>query len=317
MDEEGAKITELDPILGSEVSGSDLLPIVDVSDTSMASTGTDKKLTIEELGKAPQTLTNKTLSSPLFTGTIDGWISAGETWTYVSTDDPTGVIKINANVTSKYSEGMRLKMTNGGNTIYAIITKMGTYGGDEAGYTYITFLHEIDPTDSKALHLMANSAITSPYYSTQKVPRGFPLSPAKWRIYKLITSAYTQNSPTSNTWYNVGGSSTQINLPIGSWDVYYKACVVSVASAIRTLTYASTLSTAGNTNALPEFQCTAYNQKVDVFMADTFFASGNITITSKATYYLNLRAICDIAITSLTLDATNTPAVISATCAYL
>ena len=56
------------------------------------------------------TLTNKTLSSPLFTGTIDGWRSAGETWTYVSTDDPTGVIKINANVTSKYSEGMRFKM---------------------------------------------------------------------------------------------------------------------------------------------------------------------------------------------------------------
>ena len=25
---------------------------------------------------------------------------------------------------------------------------MGTYGGNEAGYTYITFLHEIDPTDS-------------------------------------------------------------------------------------------------------------------------------------------------------------------------
>jgi len=30
------------------------------------------------------TLTNKTLTSPLFKGNVDGWISANETWTYAS-----------------------------------------------------------------------------------------------------------------------------------------------------------------------------------------------------------------------------------------
>lgn len=72
MDEEGAKITELDPILGSEVSNADLLPIVDVSDTSMALTGTNKKLTIEELGKVTKTLTNTTLTSPVINTGVSG-----------------------------------------------------------------------------------------------------------------------------------------------------------------------------------------------------------------------------------------------------
>lgn len=284
-----AKITSLAEL--TDVASDDLLVVVDKSDTSMADSGTDKKVQKVNLlkGLVPE----------------NGWIPAGETWTYNSADDPTYTFTISGDKTSKYSAGMRIKLTQT-SVKYFIITAV-SYSSPN---TTITVYGGTD-------YDLANATITNPYYSTQKAPQGFPLSPAKWRIYKLITSAYTQNSPTSNTWYNVGGSSTQINLPIGSWDVYYKASVVSVASAIRTLTYASTLSTAGNTNALPEFQCTAYNQKVDVFMADTFFARGNITITSKATYYLNLRAICDIDITSLTLDATNTPAVISATCAYL
>ena len=285
----GKRISQLAEI--TTVDSNDLLNVVDVSDTTYSASGTNKRVTKANLLKEYDI--------------FSGWIPAEETWTYASADAPTFTFTISGDKTSKYSVGMKIKLTQ--TTVKYFIVTAISYSSPN---TTVTVYGGTDYT-------LANATITNPYYSTQKAPQGFPLSPAKWRIYKLITSAYTRNSPTSNTWYNVGGSSTQINLPIGSWDVYYKACVVSVASAIRTLTYASTLSTAGNTNALPEFQCTAYNQKVDVFMADTFFARGNITITSKATYYLNLRAICDIAITSLTLDATNTPAVISATCAYL
>ena len=151
----------------------------------------------------------------------NGWVEADETWTYVSTDDPTGVFKVNADVTGKYSVGMRIKMTNGGNTIYGIITKVGTYGGDQSGYTYITFLHEIDPADNLALHLMANSAITNNYYSTQKAPAGFPLNPLSWSIIST-PSNFSQESATSGTWYKAAN----ITLPIGVWDFSYRGAVI-------------------------------------------------------------------------------------------
>lgn len=158
MDETGAKITELDPILGADVSGADLLPIVDVSDTSMAPTGTNKKLTVEELGKAPQTLTNKTLSSPLFTGTIDGWISAGETWTYASSTTFT----ISGDKTGKYQKGDKIKLTQTSVKYFYII-----------GVSYSSNNTTITVTGGSDYSL-ANATITNPYFSKAENPQGFP-----------------------------------------------------------------------------------------------------------------------------------------------
>ena len=157
----------------------------------------------------------------------NGWNSAGETWTYSSIDDPTGVITISGDKTTKYSLGMRIKFTNGGNTIYGIITKI-SYSSPN---TTLTFLHEINPTNSLALHLMVNSAITLNYYSNMKVPFGFPSEIVKWQI--LITSDSTireQINPTANTWYNLGSYS--IPIPIGNWIVGYSSVQqIAVASA--------------------------------------------------------------------------------------
>jgi hypothetical protein len=57
------------------------------------------------LNAAQQTLSNKTHTSPLFQGTVDGWISANETWTYLSrtqayTNDPAAGINITLNMTN-------------------------------------------------------------------------------------------------------------------------------------------------------------------------------------------------------------------------
>lgn len=60
------RITEYENIMS--VSESDVLPIVDVSDTSQASTGSTKKGSIEKIAdyvkNRTETLTNKTLTSP-------------------------------------------------------------------------------------------------------------------------------------------------------------------------------------------------------------------------------------------------------------
>ena len=281
------------------VDSNDLLNIVDVSDTTYSASGTNKRVTKANLLKEYDI--------------FSGWISAEETWTYVSTDDPTGVIKINANVTSKYSEGMRLKMTNGGNTIYAIITKMGTYGGDEAGYTYITFLHEIDPTDSKALHLMANSAITSSYYSTQKAPQGFPMSPDKWSVETTSSSVLSQNPATKDVWYN----KLSIILPIGSWSLMYKITLEAYAEGATQVMGRSTLSTADNSES--DSQLTASVGLTSVWIGVSVGREKFLSLSSKTTYYLNIlnTGSGSPSLRVITINGAYSPSVIRATCAYL
>jgi hypothetical protein len=127
-----------------------------------------------------------------------GWNSL-PACTYVSVDDPTGVIDITGDMRSSLSDGMRLKLTNGGNVIKGIITNVNQTL--QSGNTRITFLHEVDPTDSQAIYLMANSEITNPYYSTAKAPQGFPLSPRKWMVFTYIGAVtdYSVSNPTAGT----------------------------------------------------------------------------------------------------------------------
>jgi len=134
----------------------------------------------------------------------DGWISANETWTYSSVDDPTGVITFTG-ADQVLSVGMRVKFDNGGNTIYGIVTAVTS--------TTFTFLHEMETDGSgAAVNLMADSAITNPYYSTQKVPFGFPISPLSWHIQK------TGGGSRANTsWGETTSTDNRIIAPIGVW----------------------------------------------------------------------------------------------------
>lgn len=239
----------------------------------------------------------------------NGWISAYETWTYVSVDDPTGIFKVNANVTTKYSAGMRIKMTNATNVIYGIITVVGAYTG---GYTSITFLHQIDPTDSLALVLMANSAITANYYSVQKAPFGFPLSPLSWTIIKTDSTLRTQTSPTSGTWYNLG--SVNISIPIGSWEVAYKVANWIEASSTPLPIY-NTLSTANNSQSDADFTVRSSNANLNS-MSVTHMMRKNLSVSSKTSYYINTKT--DISgITKIENTNSQTGLIITAICSYL
>lgn len=53
------KISELTPITGVNVATGDLFPVVDVSDNTMAASGTNKSLTAAEIARAVE------LNSPL------------------------------------------------------------------------------------------------------------------------------------------------------------------------------------------------------------------------------------------------------------
>lgn len=209
-----------------------------------------------------------------------GWISANETWTYASVDDPTGVITISGNVTTKYSLGMRIKFTNGGNVIYGIITAI-SYSSPN---TTMTFLHEIDPTDSLALHLMASSAITNNYYSNVKAPFGFPLSADKWSVVVTDTTNRAQTSATALVWYNIGGVS--ISIPIGSWNVSYDVTAQIAAAATPTADKYLNV-TLGTTASNDDPTFTSSSALTGEFLRINNIKQNTVNVATKQTRYLN------------------------------
>lgn len=237
-----------------------------------------------------------------------GWISADETWTYSSVDDPTGVITISGDVTTKYSLGMRIKFTNGGNTIYGIITKI-SYSSPN---TTLTFLHEIDPTDSLALHLMANSAITNNYYSSMKVPYGFPINPDKWTL-KYEASALTFiSSPVINQWYNLG----TLSLPVGLWNVTYNAVIATTANGTAPnrcfITIGQTSASQGSAGCMTGVN-SGYNEATSLAPATN---TELFNLSSPSTIYLTFMTN-QSAKSMVDVYANGTVTTIRAVCGYL
>lgn len=218
----------------------------------------------------------------------DGWNAAAGTWSYSSTDDPTGVITSNVDETGEIGVADYIKFVNGGNTIYGIVTEIVF----SAGTTTIKFCHQIDPADNLALVLVAASAITLPHFSHVANPYGFPSSEANWRILIKDTSNRSQASP-STTIYNLG--SLQIAVPIGAWELSsfsLSEAEVNLA-AVQSRSVRTGLSTANNTFSDLEL----YTM---VFLTTPAFATATtraaiilnklLTLTSKTTYYLNCGA---------------------------
>lgn len=263
------------------------------------------------------TLNNVSLGTAVITSptirAYSGWQDANETWTYSSVDDPTGVFTVSGDVTSKYSVGMRIKFTNGGNTIYGIITAL-SYSSPN---TTITFLHEIDPTDSQALYLMANSAITANYYSTQKAPFGFPLNPDKWSV----KANNNTDIPLSTTKNSIQTTGLSIVLPIGLWKVRHRESIQIAATSTTYVWFRMSLSTANNTESdkylIWRHGFTVSSGNIDINA--TGDAAKLLSIASKTTYYLNAYGSTGAASMSsfVIYGLSATPTILEAVCAYL
>lgn len=294
----GKKITQLATI--TEVADDDLIVGVDVSDTSGSENGTNKKFTKATLlgGLAPL--------NPQLTG----WNPDTETWVYHNVDDPTGYIKIeDKDVSANYSVGWRIMFTNGGNVIKGIITAITFTDPD----TIITFLHEIDPTDNQALYLLTNSAITENYFSPHKAPLGFPMSPAKWRIF---VQDDTRAVSTSAGWVNVI-SALNVDVPIGAWKVYNRVVIEHRPDAAGRRFLGHTFSTANNTgNALLTgfYTLDSGGSGSSYDIKFTSELNGFFVLTSKTTYYTNVSG----GTTQTGIDGRNGyDSIVSLVCAYL
>ena len=114
------------------------------------------KKTVDELVTKDdtQTLTNKTLTSPLFQGSIDGWIFANESWAYASAT----TITVPSGAASKYQKGDKIKITQTTVKYFYIIGVADTVLTVTGGSDYT----------------VANTAITEEWYSKVASPIGFP-----------------------------------------------------------------------------------------------------------------------------------------------
>jgi len=141
--------------------------------------GVHDKTKVVDLTTA-QTLTNKTLTSPLFNGTVDGWISANETWTYASAS----TITVPSGAAAKYAVGDRIRWKQGAGYKYGVLVAVAD--------TLLTIAVNTDFT------VATPTAITDNYYSHQISPIGYP----QWfNFVPTFTSgggAFT-NAPTVNS----------------------------------------------------------------------------------------------------------------------
>ena len=242
-----------------------------------------------------QTLTNKTLTSPILQGTIDGWIAATDSWTYASADAPTFVITVPTGAASIYGVGDRIKLTQ--TTVkYFIVTAvtdttLTVYGGTD--YTLV------------------NAAISLNYYSHQKAPLGFPVNPNKWTVSLTDTVDRSQASPVDGTWYNVG--SLSISIPIGIWNILFSAWFRLDGGGYKQ--GKCSLSTATNSESDTEFSYLILSSTITSYFGHTMFQSKILALTSKTTYYPVVRS--DSTGTGVHLDGNSTPTKVRAVCAYL
>lgn len=156
-----------------------------------------------------------------------GWTPVTDSWAYASVDGSIGVITIPSNGTTKYSVGMRIKLTQTTVKYFIVVavtaTTLTVYGGTD--YT------------------LANAAISAISFSCHKSPLGFPMSPAKWTVTYSDT---TQRTPAASTTISQV-TNAQIDAPIGLWEVVVSQAVKCQRPGGTGISFKNGLSDATNT----------------------------------------------------------------------
>ena len=235
---------------------------------------------------------------------LASWYSAAdETWTYASADAPTFTFTTPGDKTNKYWPGVRILILQSSYKFF-IVTKV-VYS---APNTTITIYGGTD-------NLLANSAISSNYYSYMKAPGNFPLDPQKWTVKFTDTTQRTQATPTDSTYYNIGGQS--ISVPIGIWRLRLHVYATSggVTSPSYHVLYAA-LSTSTSSVSDAVLWCSSVGIGVGT-VSITAELRNVVTLAAKTVYYPIMSRVCDKTGGVLYFYNDINAMVIEAECAYL
>lgn len=239
------------------------------------------------------------------------WTPAEETWSYSSWSSTTriGIITVPTDATTKYSAGMRVVFSQStGGTKYGIIVAVSA--------TTLTVFFPSGTTFN-------NETISSPQWSTVKVPFGFNPDPSVWSLSLVDSTDRTINaSPDGSSWYN--NASLVLTIGIGAWRLYGNALARFTRSAGGTgASLQGALST--STSSVSDSELVAAAQLIVTFSTGgtgTYTATGplpivkNIVLAAQTTYNFIFKA--GQAGSALQVQgSTLQPTIIRATCNYL
>lgn len=158
-----------------------------------------------------------------------------------------------------------------------------------------------------------NMTLSTPYYSTQKVPFGFPAEKAKWRVRSLHR---TTDSTTSNSSYGAyvsGGWALLV--PVGAWRIGWQADLYNVTTTVMyfalsptALTGLTTSQAANVTNLIARITSPSAAVMTIKALVEDF-----ITASAAQTYVMYTLGTT----TSAGIDGTVIPSEIFAECAYI
>ncbi len=137
--------------------------------------------------------------------------------------------------------------------------------------------------------LPTSGGISAVYYSTQKVPYGFPGQRGKWNV-STVVSAQLNNVITTTAWANLG--SLNLKIPIGSWRFGHEMVIQSNPASAGivdfTLTLGTTAAAAGDAELTSQSQSNTAAVTMAAFGA-TITRNRFIDLAAETTYYLNAR----------------------------
>lgn len=157
---------------------------------------TDKIPVIDDTDGELKWVKPSNLSTP---GSTDGWTApTSETWTYASSSTFT----VSGDLTTRFTKGTRLKFTQ--TTVKYFVVTSSSYSAPNTTVTVAV----------NTAYTIANAAITSPYYSYELSPAGYP-------DYYSFTPTWTNVTVGNGTVvarYNVDGRKVkgQVSLTLGT-----------------------------------------------------------------------------------------------------
>lgn len=138
---------------------------------------------------------------------------------------------------------------------------------------------------AEGCQIPTTGGVSSVYYSTHKIPYGFPSGKDKWTLYALNKVDVNQGTTASGTYYNIAG--TSLTLPTGVWDTSYKV-EVYVGSTAGGVAIYTTLST--STSAESDSRFTVASETPGGTTQATTYPhacpADSITNTTATPYYL-------------------------------
>lgn len=272
------RLDQLTQLTAAQLSPDDIIGIRDQS------AGVTKYITVRDLTGTPEF----------------GWQATGESHSYSSWDSTykIGVVTVPTDATTKYSNGMRYRISQStGGTKYGIIVKVTA--------TTLSIYFGTDYT-------LNNEAITSPVYSPLKAPYGFPLDPIKWTQRATDSSLRSTASPTLNTWYNP--ASLGLSVPMGVWYLSYACNLFAQATSSGASPYA-TLSTANNSESDAAMTSRVYVSTTGAAAMTSIGRRKTVALTSNTPHYLNVKV--DAPASTVDVYGTQAMTVLEAICAYL